>query len=187
MAPFIRRRRGADPTSSRRRWSLAVTAVAVAGSMVVAPAAPAKSRAAVAAAPVKGPWIAQGRDPAWRAQKLVAAMTLDEKLAMVHGIGLPLAGAGAGSVPGNIRLGIPALALSDGPLGVGNGATGVTQWPDATNKASTWDPQLVDQWGTAMGREFGGKGRNVAARPTVNILRVPSGAGRLRPSARTRC
>jgi len=173
MASCIRRRGGAGTRSGRRRWSLAVTAVVVVGSMVVAPAAPAKSRAAVAAAPVKGAWIAQGRDPAWRAQKLVEAMTLDEKLAMVHGVGLPLAGAGAGSVPGNVRLGIPALALSDGPLGPGNGATGVTQWPDATNQASTWDPQLVGAWGTAMGGEFWGKGRNMALTPTVNILRVP--------------
>src|SRR6185369_4595060 len=94
MASCIRRRGGAGTRSGRRRWSLAVTAVVVVGSMVVAPAAPAKSRAAVAAAPVKGAWIAQGRDPAWRAQKLVEAMTLDEKLAMVHGVGLPLAGAG---------------------------------------------------------------------------------------------
>jgi beta-glucosidase len=170
MASCIRRRRGAGIRTGRRRWSLAVTALAVAGSMVLAPASPAKSRAAAA---VKGPWIAHNRDPAWRAQKLVAAMTLDEKLAMVHGIGLPLTGAGAGSVPGNERLGIPALALSDGPLGVGNGATGVTQWPSATNQASTWDTELIGQWGEAMGREFRGKGRNVLLAPTVNIVRVP--------------
>src|SRR3954454_5933042 len=155
---------------SRRRWSLAITALAMMGSVVMAPA---KSRAAAASAAVKGPWIAQDRDPAWRAQKLVEAMTLDEKLAMVHGVGLPLTGAGAGSVPGNARLGIPALALSDGPLGPGNGATGVTQWPDATNQASTWDPKLTGEWGEAMGREFWGKGRNMALTPTVNILRVP--------------
>src|SRR4051794_12343627 len=173
MAPFMRRRRGAGPTGSGRRWSLGLTAVAVVGSMVVAPAAPAKSRAAAAAAPVNGPWIAQGRDPAWRAQKLVEAMTLDEKLAMVHGVGLPLTGAGAGSVPGNVRLGIPALALSDGPLGPGNGAAGVTQWPSAANQASTWDPELTGEWGQAMGAEFWGKGRNMALTPTVNILRVP--------------
>src|SRR4051812_46094032 len=173
MAPFMGRRRGAGTSCDRRRWSLAVTALAIVGSMVVAPAAPAKSRVVAAAAPLKGPWNAQDRDPAWRAQKLVEAMTLDEKLAMAHGVGLPLAGAGAGSLPGNERLGIPAVALSDGPLGPGNGATGVTQWPDATNQASTWDPELVGEWGEAMGREFWGKGRNVALTPTVNILRVP--------------
>src|SRR6058998_448512 len=109
---------------SRRRWSLAITALAMMGSMVMAPAAPAKSRAAAASAAVKGRWIAQDRDPAWRAQKLVEAMTLDEKLAMVHGVGLPLTGAGAGSVPGNARLGIPALALSDGPLAPATGRRG---------------------------------------------------------------
>src|SRR3954465_332184 len=101
---------------SRRRWSLAITALAMMGSVVMAPAAPAKSRAAAASAAVKGPWIARDRDPAWRAQKLVEAMTLDEKLAMVHGVGLPLTGAGQLGVAANARLGIPALALSAGPL-----------------------------------------------------------------------
>src|SRR5436190_21657284 len=97
---------------SRRRWSLAITALAMIGSVVMAPAAPAKSRAAAASAAVKGPWIAQDRDPAWRAQKPVEAMTLDEKLTMVHGIGLPpLTGAGAGSAVGNARLALPAEAL----------------------------------------------------------------------------
>src|SRR3954468_7572213 len=111
---------------SRRRWSLAITALAMMGSVVMAPAAPAKSRAAAASAAVKGPWIAQERDPAWRAEKLVEALLLDQKVAIADGTGLPpLPGAGAGSVVGNARLGIPALALSDGPMGPGNGATGV--------------------------------------------------------------
>ena len=60
-------------------------------------------------------------------------MTLDEKIAMVHGAGypLPLNAAGyAGVIPANTRLGIPALYLADSPVGVGNGSTGVTQWAD---------------------------------------------------------
>ncbi len=130
---------------------------------------------ALAAAPALAQtpaWMDTSRDSGWRAQQLLSAMTLDEKLAMVHG-GALAAGAGAGTVPGNTRLGIPALYLSDGPLGVANAATGVTQWPDATNNAATWDPALVNQLGQAMGAEFAGKGRNVALSPTVNILRVP--------------
>jgi beta-glucosidase len=58
-------------------------------------------------------------------------MTLEEKIAMVHGAGYPVPfnGAGyAGVVPGNARLGIPPLYLADSPVGVGNGSTGVTQW-----------------------------------------------------------
>ena len=50
----------------------------------------------------------------------------------------------------------------------------MTQWPDATNQASTWDPKLVGAVGQGDGRaSSAGKGRNIALTPTVNILRVP--------------
>src|SRR3954451_10665231 len=118
------------------------------------------------------PWRDAGQPPAVRANELLAAMTLDEKLAMAHG-GASAPGGGAGAVASNTRLGIPALVMSDGPLGVGNAASGVTQWPDAINSAATWDPQIVNELGRSAAAEFAGKGRNVALSPTVNILRVP--------------
>jgi beta-glucosidase len=149
---------------------LAVLTLA-ASALASAPAL-AKVRPRAADASPSAAWMATDRDPAWRANQLRAAMTLDEKLAMVHG-GALAAGAGAGSIPGNQRLGIPALNFSDSPLGVGNFAFGVTQWPDAANNAATWDPDLVGQYGSAVGAEFWGKGRNVALGPTVDILRVP--------------
>jgi beta-glucosidase-like glycosyl hydrolase len=55
-----------------------------------------------------------GQDtPAERAQALVDQMTLQEKIAMVHGV----PGTYIGNVLGNDRLGIPALKLNDGPQG----------------------------------------------------------------------
>ncbi len=114
--------------------------------------------------------------PQQRAALLVAQMTLDEKIIMVHGAGypLPLNSAGyAGVVPANTRLGIPALYLADSPVGVGNGSTGVTQWPDSANLASTWDTALAKSYGVAYGAEQAGKGHNIALSPTVNILRLP--------------
>ncbi len=114
--------------------------------------------------------------PERRAALLVRQMTLDEKITMVHGAGypLPLNSAGyAGVVPANTRLGIPALYLADSPVGVGNGSTGVTQWPDSANLASTWDTALAKSYGVAYGAEQAGKGHNVALSPTVNILRLP--------------
>src|SRR3954469_7326766 len=153
--------------------------LAVAGA-VLCMALPGAGLAAATAAPAAvsrasvSPWMDPSLSASQRADLLLAQMTLDEKIAMVHGIGLPLPGAGAASVPANTRLGIPALALSDGPLGVGNGGSGVTQWPDAANNAATWDPSLVNAYGSALGAEFAGKGRNVALTPTVNILRVPN-------------
>jgi beta-glucosidase len=114
--------------------------------------------------------------PGQRARLLVAQMTLDEKIAMVHGAGypLPLNAAGyAGVVPANTRLGIPALYLADSPVGVGNGSTGVTQWADTAALASTWDTSLASAYGSAYGAEQAGKGHNIALMPTVNILRLP--------------
>ncbi|MEU7165350.1 glycoside hydrolase family 3 C-terminal domain-containing protein [Streptomyces morookaense] len=110
-----------------------------------------------------------------KAEELVRRMTLDEKITQLHGTGPQFPGSGYnGSIPGNSRLGIPALYLADGPNGVGNGATGVTQWPSAKALAAAWDPGLARRYGAAYGAEQAGKGHNVALAPCVNILRVPN-------------
>jgi beta-glucosidase len=136
---------------------------------------PAKQLASTTAA---RPWTNAGLSPAKRAALLVAQMTLDEKIAEVHGVGYPLAAdptAGfAGKIPGNDRLGIPAVYLADSPLGVGNNSTGATQWADTAALASTWDTGLASQFGRAYGAEQAGKGHNVALAPTINILRLPT-------------
>ena len=100
-------------------------------------------------------------------------MTLDEKIGMVHGDTWPPTGTFAGHVPGVPRLGIPELYLADGPNGVGNGSTGVTQFPVAVAAAASWDRNLVRSFGAALGEEQRGKGHNVALAPTLNILRTP--------------
>src|SRR3954452_16747529 len=144
--------------------------------LAAAPAAsPARSVSAGRGAKASA-WMSTELAPEQRAQLLVAQMTLDEKIAMVHGAGypLPLNGAGyAGVVPANTRLGIPALYLADSPVGVGNGSTGVTQWADTSALASTWDTSLASAYGRAYGAEQAGKGHNIALMPTVNILRLP--------------
>ncbi|BEP13837.1 glycoside hydrolase family 3 C-terminal domain-containing protein [Acidothermaceae bacterium B102] len=139
------------------------------------------SAAPVAAAPhlaptVAQPWMNTHLTAAKRASLVLAQMTLDEKIAEVHGAGYPTPfnGAGfAGVVPANTRLGIPALYLADSPVGVGNGSTGVTQWADTTALAASWDTSLAKAYGTAYGAEQAGKGHNIALAPTVNILRLP--------------
>ena len=126
-----------------------------------------------AAADPARPWLAAGQTPAQRADELLARMTLDEKLAMVIGTGFPAGCGGAGYIPADTRLGIPALCLGDGPNGVGNGSTGVTEFPVATTAAATWDPALVRQFGATLGAEQSAKGRDIALAPTINILRTP--------------
>src|SRR3954468_6290959 len=157
---------------------------------VVVLGALALSGAALAAAPAASPatgaragrgvmartWMSGGLVPEQRAGLLVAQMTLDEKIAMVHGIGYPLQSGPvgyAGAVPANTRLGIPALYLADSPVGVGNGSTGVPQWADTSALASTWETSLAGAYGSAYGAEQAGKGHNVALMPTINILRLP--------------
>ena len=70
--------------------------------------------ATVAAA--EQPWMNKADPPGTRAKALLAQMTLEEKLVMLHGDtnktgGLPY----VGNVPGNTRLKIPPLTLNDGP------------------------------------------------------------------------
>ncbi|GAA3239053.1 glycoside hydrolase family 3 C-terminal domain-containing protein [Actinocorallia longicatena] len=116
------------------------------------------------------PWENAGRAPEARAAALLAAMTLPEKLTMLHG------GAECGyvgCVDGNARLGIPPLHLQDGPAGVGQGLTGVTQLAAPVAAAATWDTGLMRDYGRVLGAEQWGKGANVELGPTVNIVRDP--------------
>ena len=107
--------------------------------------------------------------PDQRADQLLAQMTIDEKIALLHGAN----GSYVGNVPANTRLGIPALNLEDGPAGVGDGMTQVTAFPAPIAGAASWDTSLMQQYGQALGSEQMGKGANVVLGPTVNILRNP--------------
>lgn len=124
------------------------------------------------------PWMEASRTPAQRAELLISAMTMDEKLGLLQGDTV-LDGNGTGVNPcvGHIsglpRLGLPALCMGDGPAGVGNGMVGVTQFPAPLMTASTWDAGLMREFGAALGREHAAKGRNVVLAPTINIIRTP--------------
>jgi beta-glucosidase len=161
------------PLSVLAGLSLAVAPLAA----VTVPASANASAANTAARPAAArPWMNAALSPDQRARVLVAQMTLDEKIAMVHGAGYPFppnAAGYAGVVPANTRLGIPALYLADSPVGVGNGSTGVTQWADTSALAASWDTSLASAYGNAYGAEQAGKGHNIALAPTINILRLP--------------
>ena len=118
------------------------------------------------------PWMNTALTPLQRANLLLAAMTQDEKNILMHG-GAPSAYVGnTDAIP---RLGIPALYLHDGPAGVANGNGGVTAFPAPITLAMAWDTNLAQQYGTAMGQEFLGKGANVALGPMMNLDRIPVG------------
>jgi beta-glucosidase len=123
------------------------------------------------------PWLDRQLTPDQRASALLAQMTLAQKLQMVDGTGFAF-GSGvdyAGHIQGIPALGIPDLYLADGAVGAGNGSTGVTQFPDGTSDAATFDPSTVQSVGAADGTEQAAKGHQVSLAPNLNILRTPYG------------
>jgi beta-glucosidase-like glycosyl hydrolase len=116
-------------------------------------------------------------DPYARAVRLVSKMTLDEKFGYIQGSGGHSAQGGAytGVIPGVPRLGIPELRMNDGPQGFRGKAGTSTQWPSGLTVAHSFDRDLFEEWGAAMGSEFAGKGANCQFGPGVNLARVPNG------------
>jgi beta-glucosidase len=116
------------------------------------------------------PWVGQHASPSQRAAEVLAKMTTDQKIQMVHGDNnSPY----AGQIPAIPALCVPALNLEDGPGGVGDGMAGVTQLPAPVAAAASWDTSLTSQYGAVIGNEQWGKGANVDLGPTVNIVRDP--------------
>jgi beta-glucosidase len=115
-----------------------------------------------------------------RVADLLSRMTLDEKLSMLAGSGWMESTA----VP---RLGIPAIKMADGPMGVRSwlGSSAITSganapvriestaFPSGVCMAATWDAGLVQKEGQAIAQEVKALGRDMILGPTVNINRVP--------------
>ncbi|MGD0754813.1 MAG: glycoside hydrolase family 3 N-terminal domain-containing protein [Bacteroidales bacterium] len=151
-----------------------------------------------------------GKDPV---KKVIAAMTLEEKVSLVVGTGMrmpfgpppsanakppanPPANPPSGPVIGQTkdlvdgaagtsfalpRLGITPMVLTDGPAGVRISPTRendkstyfCTAFPVGTLLASTWDVDLVDKVGKAMGNEVLEYGADIILGPGMNIHRNP--------------
>ena len=104
-----------------------------------------------------------------RVEELLADLKLGEKVALVSGVDM-------WTTSPVERLGIGAMKLSDGPIGVrGSGDLGTTSacFPCGTALGATWDPDLVGEVGRAMGQEAHTKNVHVVLGPTVNIHRSP--------------
>ncbi len=158
-----------------RVWGRVAALLSAAGLLAVfvpAASAPAASPADSApAATPSCPWLDSSLSVSARVQMLLPQMTLSNKLDLVTGAGFsePYVFYTAG-IP---SLCIPAIGEEDGPLGVGDGLTGVTQLPAAVALAATFDSSLADQYGQVIGSEEHGKGAMVDLGPTVNIDRDP--------------
>ncbi|MFO0511042.1 MAG: glycoside hydrolase family 3 protein, partial [Gammaproteobacteria bacterium] len=141
-----------------------------------------------------------GADPL---PQVIAALTPEEKIDLVVGVGMSLAGLplppemqgptdgpmgprvpGAGGMTRAVpRLGIPSIVLADGPAGLRisprrEGETRsfhATAFPVATLLASSWDTALIERVGAAMGAEARDYGIDVLLAPALNIHRNPLG------------
>lgn len=123
-------------------------------------------------------------DAAQAAERLLAQLTLDEKVGMMMGRQLfwwglfqllwrdfyhrrPFPSGGAR------RLGIEGLRFVDGPRGVVLEG-GATTFPVAMARGATWDPALEARVGDAIGREVRSFGANLYGGVCVNLLRHPA-------------
>ena len=164
--------------TSSRRWShiprmtvagflavLVPLTLAAAGTPAAAVAAPGSASSAAC------PWLNQSLSVSQRTALLLAKMTLADKINMVTGAGTSSPYVFyISAIP---SLCIPAMGQEDGPNGVGDGLTGVTQLPAGVSLAATFDTSLASQYGKVIGSEERGKGAMVNLGPTVNIDRDP--------------
>ena len=132
------------------------------------------------------PWMNAALDPDTRADMMVKAMTLDEKIQLVHGIGwgplragspVPAAdNGGAGFVPGIPRLGLPDINLADSAVGIRMAARDsryATLLPSVIGMASSWDPKMGFLYGAVIGRELRDQGYNMSIGGGVDLVREP--------------
>lgn len=117
---------------------------------------------------------AQSIDFDARARQIVAQMTLDEKIAQLHGIKDKN---NFRVVPGLPRLGIPALTVANGPAGVGPAGPGhqgkATALLAPIALAATWDIDAARTDGELAGSEAAALGNLLLESPDINIARTP--------------
>ena len=110
-------------------------------------------------------------------KKIIGKMTLEEKAVMLQGMT-------TWQTFDNERLGIPSMFLSDGPVGLRkqagagdhlglNASVPATCFPTAATMANTWDVELGEELGRALGEEAAANDVHVVLGPGLNIKRSP--------------
>ncbi len=146
-------------------------------------AAPAMAASAGAKAAAR-PWMNSRLSPDARAELVLAGLSLDQQIALLHGVMPVFLGPkkpahvqiSAGWMPGLPELGIPDLTESDASLGVANAGRkddDATPLPSGMALAATWDPRTAFAAGAMIGKEARQKGFNTLLAGGANLLRDP--------------
>jgi beta-glucosidase len=114
-----------------------------------------------------------------RVDDLLRRMTREEKARL-------LAGSGWMESAPIERLGIPAIKMADGPMGVRNwiGSSAITNapatppvlatsFPASIGMAASWDVELVERQARVIAQQVKALGRDMILAPTANIHRTP--------------
>jgi beta-glucosidase len=162
------------------RLAVVAVALASAGSILMSAQRPQRP------APPKGPWMNTSLSPDERADLVLKEMTLDEKIALLHGVGMPTddpvtpenapSNRGVGYAVGVPRLGIPGIDMSDAAYGVRSSqANGryATALPANVAAAASWDPDAAYEYGALIGRELRAQGYNMTLGGGTNLTREP--------------
>ena len=133
-----------------------------------------------------GPWADTSLSPDQRADLVIKEMTLDEKIAVLHGVGMPTddpltaenmpSNRGVGYEVGVPRLGIPGIDMSDAAYGVrSSGANGrySTALPANVAAAASWDTDAAYEYGKLIGIELRAQGYNMTLGGGMDITREP--------------
>ena len=137
--------------------------------------------------PSNQPWMNTSLSPDERADLVLKELTLDEKIDLLHGNGMPgwgtpvrpnayMSNGGAGFVLGVPRLGIPAIQMSDAAYGVRMSAENgrySTALPSNLAAAASWDTNAACEYGALIGRELRAQGYNMTLGGGVDITREP--------------
>jgi beta-glucosidase len=127
--------------------------------------------------------VRAGTHPQDAARELVATLTPEERLWCLDGDAPTWEGLGfLGGQDGYHRMpfaaaevdriGLPGVHFADGPRGcvVGN----ATAFPVSMARGATWDPELEERVGDAIGRELRAAGADLTGAVCVNVLRHPA-------------
>jgi beta-glucosidase len=126
--------------------------------------------------------VANGVPPRDAARALVGHLSEYERLWCLDGDAPTWAGLGflnndgyhkAVFVAGEVdRVGFPGIRFSDGPRGAV--VANATAFPVTMARGATWDPDLEERIGEAIGRELRAVGANLTGAVCINLLRHPA-------------